>query len=268
MVGKALINDINACTVRGGSLALWWLGQHSFAVKVGGKVLYLDPFLSAFDGRQIPPLLAPKEVSNADLVFGSHDHADHIDRGAWPDIAAASPGCRFVVPELVREQVASDLGIPAERFVGSDDGGVADIDGVRITGVASAHEFLDRDEATGHYPYLGFVIEVGGCALYHSGDTCLYEGLPAKLRPWRLDVAMLPINGRDAERLRAGCIGNMTYQETADLAGSLSPGLTIPTHYDMFATNSEDPRLFVDYMAVKYPALRVLVPGYGERVVV
>jgi hypothetical protein len=39
--------------------------------------------------------------------------------------------------------------------------------------------------------------------------------------------------------------------------------LTIPTHYDMFAMNAEDPDLFIDYMKVKYPALKTHKCDYG-----
>ena len=88
------------------------------------------------------------------------------------------------------------------------------------------------------------------------------------LRRWPLDLAFLPINGRDARRLAANCIGNMTYQEAVDLAGAVKPGLTVPAHFEMFAMNSENPQLFVDYLKVKYPSLRALIPQHGQRVVV
>jgi len=34
----------------------------------------------------------------------------------------------------------------------------------------------------------------------------------------------------------------------------------------MFAGNSEDPALFVDYMRAKYPGLATCLPDYGERI--
>jgi L-ascorbate metabolism protein UlaG (beta-lactamase superfamily) len=86
------------------------------------------------------------------------------------------------------------------------------------------------------------------------------------LRRWHLGLAFLPINGRDAKRLAAGCLGNMTYQEAADLAGSLRPGVTVPTHFEMFAMNSEDPRLFAEHMRVKYPDLALKIPELGVAV--
>jgi len=272
--GKALIRDIDDFTPAPGEFALWWLGQHGFVLKLGAHVIYIDAFLSDMDSRQVPPLLKPAEVTNADLILGSHDHGDHIDRDAWPEMAAASPQARFVVPELLRRKVAEELKLPPERVVGVDDmqtvvvrGSTSQAPGVRITGVAAAHEFLDRDVATGRYPYLGYVVEAGGATIYHSGDCCIYEGLQTKLKRWTFDLVLLPINGRDAVRLAAGCIGNMTYQEAADLAGALAPRRTIPAHYDMFALNAADPKLFVDYMRVKYPRLQTSLCEHGVRVV-
>jgi L-ascorbate metabolism protein UlaG (beta-lactamase superfamily) len=288
--GKALIRDIDDFTPAPGEFALWWLGQHGFVLKLGVHVIYIDAFLSDMDSRQVPPLLKPAEVANADLILGTHDHGDHIDRDAWPAMAAASPQARFVVPELLRRKVAEELKLPPERVVGVDDMQTVEVQGsaevrssashsaevrsttshvpgVRITGVAAAHEFLDRDVATGQYPYLGYVVEAGGATIYHSGDCCTYEGLQTKLKRWTFDLVLLPINGRDAVRLAAGCIGNMTYQEAADLAGALEPRRTIPAHYDMFAVNAADPKLFVDYMRVKYPRLQTSVCEHGVRVV-
>jgi len=263
--GQELIRDIDDCRVAKGELAVWWMGQHSFIVKAADRVIYLDPFLTPMKSRQVPPLLSPDEVTNADLILGSHDHIDHIDRPVWPALAKASPKAKFVVPDLLREKLARELKIPAERFVGVDDGNAVDVGGVRITGVAAAHEFLDQDPATGKFPHMGYVIEANGCTFYHSGDCCIYEGLQTKLKRWSFDLVLLPINGRDAKRLASGCIGNMTYQEAADLAGALKPRVTIPAHWDMFANNPGDPAAFTEYMRVKYPRLPVHVCKHGER---
>ena len=263
--GREFIDDMAACRPGRDECGIWWMGQQSYVVKLGEAVLYLDPFLTPGRARRTPPLLRPEEVTNAALVLGSHDHGDHIDRKAWPVIAVASPEAAFVAPDLLRGRLAKELGIPSRRFAGLDDGTSFEARGVRITGVAAAHEFLDRDPATGRHPHLGYVIEANGVTLYHAGDCCIYEGLVTKLRRWRFDAVFLPINGRDARRLAANCIGNMTYQEAADLAGTLEPGMTFPGHYDMFAANSEDPQLFLDYMRVKYPRLRARVLPVGER---
>jgi L-ascorbate 6-phosphate lactonase len=264
-IGDDLIRNIDSCEVATGQLAIWWLGQHGFAIKAGRKVIYIDPFLTPMATRRVPPLLAPADVTNATLICGTHDHVDHIDRQTWPALAKASPAAKFVVPDLLLPGLATDLGLPLERFVGLDDKRRWKAAGIEIRGVASAHELLDPDPATGRYPCLGYVIQANGCRIYHSGDCCIYEGLLTRLKRRPLDVVFLPINGRDAARLAAGCIGCMTYQEAADLAGALRPGLTIPAHYEMFASNSQDPQPFIDYMKVKYPHLRTGLPAHGER---
>jgi L-ascorbate 6-phosphate lactonase len=266
--GKALIDEIDGTAPPRGELAFWWLGQHSFVVKLAGQVVYLDPFLSEMPSRTVRPPLAAAEITHAAVVTGSHDHGDHIDRAVWPALAAASPAAKFVVPELIlRRGLAGDLGIPPERFIGLDDGAAAAVGRLTVTGVPSAHELLDRDEATGLHPYLGFVVEGGGVRLYHAGDTCNYEGLQTRLeRLAPFDVMFLPINGRDAERLRAGCIGNLTYQEAVDLAGAIGPRLAVPAHFEMFEHNSEDPQRFVDYLCVKFPQVAPFVPRHGQTV--
>ncbi len=124
---------------------------------------------------------------------------------------------------------------------------------------------MDQDPKTKQYPYLGYILELDNIVIYHSGDTCLYEGMTTKLKNWNFDIAFLPINGRDAIRLSSGCIGNMTYQEAADLSGNITPHLTVPGHYGMFAKNTVDPKLFYDYMQVKYPELEVKLCKPGTK---
>jgi len=266
--GHALIEDIDTCSPQRGQCAFWWLGQQGYVIKLGTTVCYVDAYLSPRPSRLVPPLLNPEEVTNADIILGSHDHVDHIDRAAWVGLAKASPEAIFVVPELLRERMAAEVGLSPKRVLGVDVHVRHSWQKVRFGGVPAAHELLDTDQATGLHPYVGFVLEGNGVRVYHAGDTCTYEGMQALLRRHRIDVAFLPINGRDAKRLASGCIGNMTYQEAVDLAGALRPGLTVPGHFEMSARNSEDPQLFVDYMRVKYPGLATMVPQHGERVVV
>lgn len=264
---EALIKDIDACELKPGQCAFWWMGQHSFIAKMGLHILYIDPYLKPSERRNVEPMVDVVDFAHATIIVGTHDHADHIDRTVWPDIAEATRA-PFVVPELLIDTLSGDLSIPGDRFVGVNDMQTLDCDGLKITGVAAAHEFLDKDEKSGRYPYLGMVFEANGCKLYHAGDTVKYEGLETRMLKLLPDVALLPINGRDAERLARQCYGNMTYQEAVDLAGAIKPKLTVPTHWDMFDNNREDPQLMINYAKVKFPDLKVTLPGYGERVVV
>jgi L-ascorbate metabolism protein UlaG (beta-lactamase superfamily) len=62
------------------------------------------------------------------------------------------------------------------------------------------------------------------------------------LRPFAIDVALLPINGRAPERRVPG---NFTGPEAARLAHAMGARLVIPCHYDMFEFNTASPEPFV-----------------------
>lgn len=265
--GRQILQDVRQFDTSAGAAGLWWLGQHSFILKAAGKVVYIDPFLAPMPDRRVPPLLAPADLGDADFVCGTHDHADHIDRDSWPAIARHAPAAKFVVPQVLRERLARDLAIPPGRFVGIDAGQTLTLaPGLSVSAVAAAHELLDPDPVTGQFAFLGYVFRAGRATVYHAGDTCWYDGLQTTLRAWTFDAMLVPINGRDAERLAANIIGNMTYQEAADLCGPLRPRLVIPTHWDMFAANPGDPHAFLRYMKAKYPDVPATIADYGRRI--
>ena len=266
--GLNLIKETNDTTVKPGETAFWWLGQMGFVVKLGSVVFYLDAFLANRPDRTIPPLFAPNEITNADYIIGTHDHSDHIDRKVWHQLSKSSPNATFLVPEKLIPLLSRELEIEENRFLGLEDQKTLFLkDGICVTGIASAHEFLDQDPVTGQYPYVGLVLEGNGLKMYHSGDTCIYEGLYEKLRKFgKLDVMFLPINGRDGKRYQSNVIGNMTYQEAVDLAGTLTPNLVVPAHFEMFLNNREDPALFAEYLNAKYRGLSYWIGRHGEQI--
>ena len=263
----SLIQEVNATEIPFGTGAFWWLGQHGFIIKLGQDVVLIDAYLSPSEWRNVPPVVMAEEVNNANVIIGTHDHSDHIDRPAWPTLASASPKATFITPKQARDEILKETTLPSDRVLGINDGETLRVGKLSITAIPAAHEHLSIDPETGFHEFIGVIIEGNGLTVYHAGDTCIYEGMQARLRNWSLDLALLPINGRDAKRLKSGCIGNMTYQEAVDLAGTIRPGLTIPTHFEMFTGNTENPELFLDYLSVKYPLLRAEIPIHGRRVI-
>ncbi len=246
--------------------AFTWLGQHSFILTLGPEVILVDPFLADMPERLVPPMFEPAAAQGiVSLVCCTHDHIDHIDPVAVSGLAEATD-CSFLAPRSCRGRMLS-LGVPEERLLLLDDQETVGHRGISITGVKAAHEFFETDE-DGHHAFLGLVLQAEGVTIYHAGDTVWWEGLQARLRTWQLDAAFLPINGRDAERYRANVLGNMTYQEAADLAGGLDIRLVVPTHYGMFESNTLNPQLFADYVDAKFPDLRYQLPVLGRRSVV
>lgn len=260
--GDALLADVSTRRIPESALGIWWLGQASFVVVGAGMTVYVDPFLAEHPRRLVPPPLAPEQVTNADLVLCTHDHADHVDFTALPGIASASPNARILVPWPARGKLVS-LGVPADRVVVPAIDEPATYGPLVVTAIPAAHENLDHDPDKG-YPYLGYVLQLNGVTLYHSGDCTMYEGLTERLRSLRPDVALLPINGHDWKRLHAGTIGNMSYREAADLGVEVGADVIVPMHFGMFRSNTEPPGNFVNYVHEFYPEQKIHVMARYE----
>lgn len=136
----------------------------------------------------------PARLAFVDIATSTHN-TDHLDAETLSPIRAANPGMKLVIAEANRAFVADHLKIDASIAIGLDGGASVEISGIRFCGIASAHEALECDER-GRAKFLGYVRQFGDWTIYHSGDTVRYQGMAEKLRPFQIDVALLPINGR------------------------------------------------------------------------
>jgi L-ascorbate metabolism protein UlaG (beta-lactamase superfamily) len=253
-----------------GHISLRWLGQASFVLAFTAANVLVDPFLSPHPDRLVPPPMAPEDATGFDLVAITHDHLDHLDRESVPGIAAASPAARFVVPAPLVDR----LDLPAGRVVGMGPGETAELAGLRVHAVPALHGDLPADAYSfdgaagdGLCRFLGYVFDDGDVRVYHSGDTIPFDGLADQVRRLAPDVALLPINGRDAEREALDIVGNLDEAEAVELAVAAGVDVLVPMHWDMFAANPGSPELVVE-LARRHPVLAVLVPEHGRELVV
>ncbi len=258
----ALLSDIATARAEADKLHVWWLGQSGFLIQWAGRHLLFDPYLSdsltrkyaATDKphiRMTELVVAPERLDFIDVVTSSHNHTDHLDPETLQPLAKANPHLVMVCPEANRTTVRERSGLPDDRIIGLDappgqGTGPTTPPKATISSVVSpfefhaipaAHEALDTDKL-GRHIYLGFVVKVGPWTLYHSGDTVPFEGMAELLRPFQIDVAFLPINGRAPERRVSG---NLWGREAAQLAKDIGAGLVIPCHYDLFTFNTVTP---------------------------
>ena len=256
------------------SVAMWWLGQASVVLRSAGVTLYIDPFFSDRPDRLVPPSFAPAMAAPADYVLCTHEHVDHFDPQTLHGLAQASPHARFVVPLPIVEQTRA-LGIAPERILGIQPGEVVQLGAVTLFSVPACHGlkappatydfgFVER-EGKNLYSFLGYILEIGGVRIYHAGDTVIYEGLVERLRELEIDIAFLPINGRNYFREQRDIVGNMDEREAADLAAAADVKLLVPIHYEMFAGNLGRPGALLDYIQARYPQLSCLIPAHGRR---
>lgn len=249
-----------------GTLAFWWLGQAGFAIRARDLLILVDPFLAERDDRLTAPALDARDATDVDVVTCSHQHYDHMDLESLPLIARASPRARFIVPRpLVPLLVGT--GIAAERVIGARAGEPIAIAEVTFHPVPARHGVgmddaytFGRELSDGLERYLGYVIDDGAARVYHAGDSLAYAGLATRLRELRVDVALLPINGRDHFREDAGVVGNMDHREAAALSVEADVDLVVPMHYDTFAGNRGYPSHLVDVVDRDRLPFTVLVP--------
>jgi L-ascorbate metabolism protein UlaG (beta-lactamase superfamily) len=242
---SALLADIKAANRVDDQFRLWWLGQSGFLFQWRGKHLLLDPYLSdsltkkyaATDKphvRMTARALDPACLDFIDVVTSSHNHTDHLDAETIVPLLRVNEGIVLIVPAPNRQFVAERLGIDPSLPVGLEIGQSTEVASFRIEAVPAAHDELGPD-------YVGYIVHFGPWTIYHSGDTLLYEGMAKRLRPYNVDVALLPINGRAPERRVAG---NLNATEAAQLGKQIGARTVIPCHYEMFEFNTADPEDF------------------------
>jgi L-ascorbate metabolism protein UlaG (beta-lactamase superfamily) len=230
------------------TVRLAWLGQAGFAIAFARHRLLIDPYLSDFlaekyrgkifaHQRMMSPPIAPAELHNLDFVFCTHRHSDHMDPGALPAIAQQNPACCFVVPRAERD-AAANMDLPPSAIATIDAGESLSLaSDLTVTALPSAHETLRTNER-GEHNYLGYLLQLGGTTVYHSGDCVPYEGLVERLRQSNVDLALLPVNGRDEYRRSHGVPGNMTFDEAVSLCRDAGIARWIPHHLGMFEFNT------------------------------
>lgn len=250
---NTLVQAIDDFQVPHGKYALWWIGQNGFVLKTEWGICYFDPYLSHYienltkdqvneHVRINPAPMQPQEVTHADWIFCTHDHIDHIDPDGIPLIAKASPQAQFVVPQCARETMLK-LGVEEERIhcLSGDDH--KQFQNFEIHAVPAMHEAFDEDPEKG-YPYQSFILKFDGHVLLHAGDTIPYPGQAEKVFPHKVDLALLPINGRDHFRKSLQFEGNFTCEEAVGFSLAIRAKLTVPMHYDTFTLNTADVRDF------------------------
>lgn len=248
----ALLADIAAARQNNDTLHVWWLGQSGFLVHWQDHRLLIDPYLSDSltekyadtdkpHVRMSELVVDPRRLDFIDLITSSHNHTDHLDGPTLAALLRANPTVELVVPAANRSFAAERLGVEPSRLTEIDAGGSISATGITIHAIPAAHDTIERDEQ-GRCRFLGYVFQIGPWTIYHSGDTLRYDRMAEQFARWQIDVAILPINGRGAERRVAG---NLWGDEAAQLAHDIGAGLVIPCHFDMFSFNTATPEMFV-----------------------
>lgn len=264
----AFLADVARVAKDRSSLNLWWLGQSGFLLQYQEQHLLIDPYLSdslshKYAGSDKPHIrmtervIAPEKLDFIDGVSSSHLHTDHLDSETLVALMEVNPKLKIIVPTAIIDLASQRLEVDKSRLSDINLKQSVTVGAFTLHGVRAAHEKLEYDQA-GHPKCMGYIIQVGKFTLYHSGDTVLFDGLRDELSKWKIDLAFLPINGRDPARDVAG---NLSASEAVKLAKDLTIGCVIPCHFDMFTFNTASPETFIDEARKQGQAYKVLQNG-------
>ncbi len=204
-------------------MTIRFLGQSGYVLKTEKTEIIIDPYLSdsvnrvAGRPRTLPIPINPQNIS-CQAVICTHNHLDHLD----PDTVAQINDEQFFITTNEGKKELNQLG--KEHVVSLNVGESTVVGDIEITAVFADHTV----EA------FGLIVKAENKTLYFSGDTLYNEKLfdIAKYKP---DITLICINGR---------LGNMNVKEALMTAKKIGAKINIPNHYDMFASNSENPYLF------------------------
>lgn len=182
-----------------------WLGHDGFLID-SGKTIYIDPF-------QITG--GPK----ADLILITHDHHDHC---SLDDIAKIQKeDTVFVTEAQSAKKLKGDVRVlkPGESLK---------IFGITVETVASYN--TNKDFHPKDNDWLGFILEIEGERIYHTGDA---DFIP-EMKEIDTHIALIPVSGTYV----------MTSSEAVEAALAINPKVAIPMHYGAIVGSEEDALAF------------------------
>jgi N-acyl-phosphatidylethanolamine-hydrolysing phospholipase D len=214
--------------------SLTWLGHASFLIRLDGRTILTDPFLSRHASpvppfgpeRFAPRALAPAQLPPIDLLLLSHNHYDHLD---LPTIEAlpARERIQAVVPLRLGHYFTS-RGFGRVRELDWHD--QVEVAGINVTGLPALHfskrTLFDRNETL----WGGYAVHSSRRRIYFAGDTGygpVFNALGHNGRPFEL--ALLPIGAYEPRLLMKAV--HVNPEEAVQIARELNARRIVAMHW-------------------------------------
>ena len=204
-----------------------FLGQSGYVIKTNTSSIIIDPYLSdsvnrvANRPRMLPIPINPENVK-ADAIICTHNHLDHLDPDTVEKVNRTIP----FITTFEGKEVLDKLGFAKVKAIKVGD--TVNVGNISIKAVYANHTV----EA------FGLIVKADNMTLYFSGDTLFDEKL-FEINKEKPDMTFICINGK---------LGNMNVEEALITAKEIGAKVNVPNHYDMFASNCEDPHKFADFI--------------------
>jgi N-acyl-phosphatidylethanolamine-hydrolysing phospholipase D len=229
---------------RGDGDRLTWLGHASFLLRLDGRTILTDPYLSDYASplpllgpkRFAPPGLPVERLPPIDFLLLSHSHYDHLD---LPTVEAltAKERVQVVVPlGLGRYFTARGYA----RVQELDWYQEAMLDGLRITALPAIHFSRRTPFDRNRTLWTGYALQGHTKRVYFAGDTAygpIFRQLGRELAPF--DLALLPIGAYEPRLLMQG--SHATPEEALQIARDLRARRIVGMHWGTIRLTDEPP---------------------------
>jgi N-acyl-phosphatidylethanolamine-hydrolysing phospholipase D len=180
-----------------------WIGHSTVLLQFGGINIITDPVFCqrafpvqwAGPRRVMDPAMSLDALPPLDVVLLSHNHYDHLDKGAVKHLARAHPNARWVV-SLGLTRYIQPWGV--RHIVELDWWQTADVNGLRVTATPARHFSARRLGDRNRSLWSGFAFEMNGVRVWFAGDSAYHPefgDIGARCGPF--DFVMIPIGAYD-----------------------------------------------------------------------
>lgn len=222
---------------------LSWLGHAAFLIRLGGKTILVDPYLSETAGpgplgprRFAPPGLPVDLLPPVDLLVLSHNHYDHLDATT---LAA--------LPRRDRTDVIVPLGL-GPFFAGLGFRSVSQVDwydekpfgGLTVTAVPSIHWSKRGVGDECKSLWCGYLFESPDYRLYFAGDSGygpVFKEIGSQLGD--VDLALVGIGAYEPRVIMKA--SHATPEEAARIATDVRAREVFGMHWGAVVLSDEDP---------------------------
>ena len=222
---------------------LAWLGHACFALRLDGKLVLTDPYLSRTAGplgfgpkRFLPPALSAAELPRLDLIVISHNHYDHIDTKAlrayrWR--AETPVVCPLGLAPLIRR-----LGFV--QVIELDWWQDWQLGALTVTALPAVHfsgrGLFDRDRTL----WASMALTTPARKVWFGGDTgygvCFTE-IGQRIGPF--DLALVGIGAYEPRIIMEA--SHATPEEAVQIARDISAKAAVGMHWGSIMLTPEDP---------------------------
>ena len=260
---RPTIVDGAATALASGDPVAVWVGHATWALRLGGQLVVIDPIWSTNIGGVTPRLVAPglpiAALPAPDLVLVTHDHRDHMD---LPTLRQLPDSATYIVPLGNASRLSHPNVIELDWWQTHVHGGL------EITLVPARHWSMRMPWNRNDTLWGGYVIRGPEGVAYHSGDTAWGEHfaeIAAKVGV--IDWAMLPIGGYAPRWFMEP--QHIDPDEAAAAFTQLGARNLLAMHWGTFRLTDEavgEPpeRLRAWWAAHALPASRLWILGVGE----